>query len=113
MKHFLEVLFVAIAILAGLLGHVGLAIWAGMFGVIMWFIIPNPTYQPQVPVVPKINGIEVEFKYRSDEEGKTFTIVVPNNGDEEIVNVVKYINNLTGTETSAERLEILSTRYLI
>lgn len=56
MKHFLEVLFVALAIIFFVTGSTGMAIWSGMFAAIWWFIIPNPDLTVDYHAKPEVTG---------------------------------------------------------
>ncbi|SOK58717.1 hypothetical protein [Yersinia phage fHe-Yen9-04] len=118
MKHFLEVLFVAIAVVAMMLGYTVIAIWSAMFAIIFW-AAPNSsvkkTPEDYLNESRKLNvsGAEVEFEFLSD-KGKTFTVKLePHlyiNDDMLMDSLVEYIVKHTGIQTSSERLNIISIK---
>lgn len=118
MKHFFEVLLVAVTILLFSLGQIPLAIFAGAFTVILWFA-PNRKYKTVQEIIDEVNGtapsgtstVYVEYNFVSEPSEK-FTAslyhysIVPPTEESILPKLAEYVTEHTGIPIEASRLHV-------
>lgn len=119
MKHFFEVLLVAVTILLFAFGQIPLAIFAGALTVIVW-IAPNRKYKTVQEIIAEAEGtapsgthsVYVEYNFVSEPAEKfTANLYHYSNGpltEEAILpKLAEYVTEHTGIPIEANRLHII------
>lgn len=118
MKHFFEVLLVAVTILLFAFGQTGLAIFAAALTIIVW-MAPNRKYKTVQEIIAEAEGtapsgteaVYVEYNFVSEPTEKfTASLYHYSNGpltEEAILpKLAEYVTEHTGIPIEAERLHI-------
>jgi len=115
MKHFFEVFFLAVAIVAFSLGNMAVGIFAGMFCLIAWAVPIKKVQQTPDQIYASATGqknsnVEVVYEFYTN-PGETFTAklhLYTVDSNKVLLTLAEYITDHTGIPIASDRIHVIS-----